>query len=130
MGAVLAVILAVAAGLVVAQTPAQAAEAPGCHLGDFGGPVWEWGDPNTKRIYTDGSRAQCVHNRAWVTLRLKKHVSLWADDTVAEKTKTNVVNTLIWLTWYCPPNGDGQYFTEMETNAGGKVTSERVRFTC
>ena len=126
----LAVIAAVAGGLLVAPEPALAAEAPGCHLGDFGGPVWAWGDPSTKTIYTDGSRAGCVQNRAWVQLRLKKHVPIWADETVDTETRYNVVNTYIELQWYCPPGRSGQYFTEIETNAGGKAVSERFQFNC
>jgi len=64
-----------------------------------------------------------------VKLRLKRDVPVFADDTVKEKTVTNVVNTGISLEWFCDGRS-GTYFTEVETNAGGKVNSDHLHFTC
>jgi hypothetical protein len=127
--AAVAVMAAVAGGLLVAPPPAHAEEAPLCHLG-VTDPFFDNSRvPEQSWITGEGERLQCRQTRNWVTVRIKRDVPIFADDTVAEKTVRNVVNTVIPIAWFCD-GLDGKYFLEIETNAGGKATSSHLNFNC
>lgn len=112
-----------AAGLVTAPS-ASADELPSCRI---------WADAPTERngiVNGHAHRTGCVQNRKTVTVRIRQDFPFWPDNTVAEYTWTNVVNDDFSVAWSCPRGTDGNFFTEILTNAGGKADSARRVLHC
>lgn len=114
----------VTAGLLAVPSSAGAAEDPDCAL---------WAETpvlGAGVVTGTGFRDGCVQNRQWITVRIRKDVSFWPDETLAERTVTNRVNTSVTAVWDCKGNEGGVIFTEILTNAGGKAQSPRRGVTC
>jgi hypothetical protein len=75
-------------------------------------------------------REGCAQNRKTITVRIRQDFDFWPDTTLEEHTWTNVVNDDFKVTWDCPREWEGNAFTEILTNAGGKSSSTRRVLHC
>jgi hypothetical protein len=114
--------LGLAAGVVTAPA-ASAEELPGCAI---------WADAPFQGgvgIIGTAHREGCAQKRT-ITVRIRKDISFWPDETVAERTWTNVVNGNFSVGWNCSHGDGGVLFTEILTSAGGKAQSIRRGLPC
>jgi hypothetical protein len=114
--------LGLAAGLVAAPA-ASADELPGCAI---------WAEPPSEGagiIAGVAFRDGCAQDRT-ITVRIRRDVSFWPDETVASRTWTGVVNDRFPVSWDCPRGAGGNFFTEILTGAGGKARSARRELHC
>ena len=114
--------LGLATGLVSAPA-ASADELPGCAI---------WAEPpdeDTGIIVGVAFRDGCAQNRT-ITVRIRRDISFWPDETVVSKTWTGVVNGRFPVSWDCPRGDGGNFFTEILTSAGGKASSARRNLFC
>jgi hypothetical protein len=111
------------AGL-IAPPAARAEELPSCRI-RADAPVEDNGI-----VIGTAHREGCAQNRKTITVRIREDFDFWPDETLAERTWTNVVNDDFTVTWDCPRDWEGNAFTEILTNAGGKSSSTRRELHC
>jgi hypothetical protein len=108
---------------VVAAPSASADELPGCAI--WAEKPYEGAGIIAGVAYRDG----CAQDRT-ITVRIRKDISLWPDETVVSKTWSGVVNGRFVVSWDCPRGAGGNFFTEILTSAGGKASSARRNLYC
>jgi hypothetical protein len=117
---------------VLAAPAAYAEEAPTCKL-TAKQPVTRSSSSGGVSIDGVGTRSGCVQDRDWITVRLRKAVSLWFDETLASVTVTGKTNISVTASKWCHldfqvPSVGTTIHTDISTNAGGSAKSSNVFF--
>jgi len=104
-------------------------ELPGCQL--VADPPQLLRDSNNRWVFSAlGGRQGCEQFRPRITIKIREDIPILPDEDFFSKNFSGVNNLWVIQSPCENPLNDGTYFTEVSTNAGGKVHSGRVHLDC